>query len=348
MDTERFIRAMPKVELNARLEGYYRKDVLMLIADENEVAAETKHFKTLAGEWDQPDFAKFDAFVRGYMSWLVFPDDLTRLVYDVGVALSRENVKYAEVSINSVFHRLSGMSFEDFMTALNDGRDRVERAWGLKINWVMTVPRDVPRSADDALRWAASVTGKKTGVVAFGISGSEGAQPAGQFKRAFDTAIKKEIPTVAQAGDVDGAEGVVGVLDLGANRIVDAWGITEDPDGLTNLVENSSAVAISLGRARALGWVTELADYPLQALVDAGVKVVLSAEMPAFYGMTLSDNYIAAVNEIGLSIGELETIALNGIEASYLDEPEKAQLLEEFRAEYARLREEMMSSSEAQ
>ena len=138
------------------------------------------------------------------------------------------------------------------------------------------------------------------------------------------------------------------MLDLGANRIVDAWGITEDPDGLTNLVENSSAVAISLGRARALGWVTELADYPLQALVDAGVKVVLSAEIPAFYGMTLSDNYIAAVNEIGLSIDELETIALNGIEASYLDEPEKAQLLEEFRAEYARLREEMMSSSEAQ
>jgi len=346
MDIADFIREMPKVELNARLEGYYRKDVLTIIADENEVADDLKHFKTFVENWDAPDFTKLDEHTRIYMEWLRHPDDLTRLVYDVGVALSRENVKYAEISINPVLHRLGGMSFDNLMAALNDGRDRVERAWGLRINWVMTVPRDVPRSADDALRFAVSATGRKAGIVAFGVSGSEAAQPAGQFQRAFDTAAKKEIPVVAQAGDADGAEGVKAVLDLGAERIVDGWGVVDDPDVLTQLVDAEAGLIISPGRALQLGWVGSLAEYPLQQLIDAGVRVVITAAMPAFYGQGLNDSLIALAENLELNTSTLEQFVLNGIEISYLPEDEKATLKAEFEAEFERLREEMLSSSE--
>jgi len=347
MDIARFIKEMPKVELNARLEGYYRKDVLMLIAEENEIAADMKHFATYADNWGAPDFAKLDEHVRGYMEWLKHPDDLTRLVYDVGVALSRENVKYAEVSINTVLHKLDSMSFDDFMTALNDGRDRVQRAWGLTINWIMTVPRDVPRSADDALRWAVSVTGRKANIVAFGISGSEAAQPAGQFQRAFDTAAKKEIPVVVQAGDTDGAEGVKAVLDLGADRLVDGWGVSEDPDTLTQLVTSDAALLVCPGRAVKLGWVDELADYPLQQLQDAGVPMVLSAEMPAFYGQGLNESYLAIADVFNLDIDALQQLVMQGVDHSYLPEDEKKQLTADFIAAFEQLREDMLSSSEA-
>jgi adenosine deaminase len=346
MSIEAFIRAMPKVELNARLEGAFRKEILMSIADENEISAEIKRFDELVSAFDEPDCSKLAEHVRTYMEWIRHPDDLSRLVYDAGLALSRQNVRYVEMSVNLGLHMLSGMSFEAFMEAINDGRSRVERGWGIRMAWILTVMRDEPRLADDTIRWAASPAGRKQGIVGFGLLGSELSQPAGQFERAFATAAKKEVPSVAQAGDTKGAEGVHDVLKLLPKRLIDAWGILDDPDLLEQLANLQMPVVANISRAVCMNWITTPSEYALRELYDADIKVVLGSSMPNVYGSTLSDEYLTAVNECGFSVEELKELALNGVDASFLPSEEKEDLRGSFEQVYAGLEAEHLSPSE--
>ena len=346
MSVDAFIRAMPKVELNARLEGAFRKEILMSIADGNEIAAEVKRFNELVNAFDEPDCSKLAEHVRTYMEWVRHPDDLSRLVYDAGVALARQNVKYVEMSINLGLHMLSGMSFEDFISAINDGRSRVERGWGIRIAWILTVMRDEPRLADDTIRWAASTSGRKQGIIGFGLLGSEVTQPAGQFERAFATAAKKEVPSVVQAGDSKGAEGIRDALTLLPNRLIDGWGVLEEPDLLEQLSNLEMPLVVNMTRAVCMNWITAHNEYPLRELYDANIKVVLGSSMPNVYGATLSDEYATAVNACGLSVDELKEIALNAVDASYLPDDEKAALRTSFEQAYAALEDEHLSPSE--
>ena len=82
-------------------------------------------------------------------------------------------------------------------------------AWGVDMSWILCIPWDNPRVGDDVARWATGATAKSGNVVALGLIGEEDAQPVGQFKRAFATARKKGIFTVAQAGSSMGADGLV-------------------------------------------------------------------------------------------------------------------------------------------
>jgi aminodeoxyfutalosine deaminase len=341
MSIESFIRAMPKAELNVQLEGAVRKAAWLKMAERNEIPAAIKKFDDWVALLDNPNYATLDELLQTLRGWMLYPDDLTRIVYDVGVALSRQNIKYAEVSVSPILLMLAGMAFDDFLAALNDGRDRAERGWGIRMTWILTVPRDQPRRADDILRWATSVTGRRGEVVAFGLTGKEDLQPIGQFERAFASAQKKDCPRVVQAGDVMEAEGVLEALEmLTPTRIVDGRGIADAPDALKKLVEQGIPVAISMGRALCHGWFKSYDKYPLQRLHDEGIRLIIGVAMPSIYKTDLNDEYLAAVEHCQLGLDELEEIALNAVKFSYMPEEEQTAMIAEFEAAYAQLRDE--------
>lgn len=344
MSMESLIQAMPKVELNIQLEGTMQLETLLLIADENEIRENNKHFAEWIKLIEKPDFARLHETVQVTSQWLQHPENLTRIVYDLGVALSKQNVRYAEVSVTPSLYMQNGMSMDEVMAALNDGRDRVQRAWGVRLGWVLMVPRDEPRRADDILRWATGATGKKGGVVALGLIGRKDVQPVGQFERAFRTAEKKGLPRVCQAGDVTGAEGIIEVINaLNPDRLVDGWGAADAPDVLNLLREKRIPVTVCLARALCLNWVQTYADYPLRRLYDEQVTVVIGSGMPSLFKSNLAAEYLAVVEHCGFSLAELEELALNAVRTSFLSAEEAEALHVEFSESYARLRAEQMT-----
>jgi aminodeoxyfutalosine deaminase len=341
MSVESYVRAMPKVELHIHLEGAMQKNTLLLIAEQNEISENLKHFDEWIRLLDNPDFSRLDEIVTTVSSWLQQPEDITRIVYDLGVKLKEQNILYAEVSVNPALYTENGITFEQFLAAINDGRDRVERAWGVHIAWILTIPRDQPRKADDILRWATSASSRKGGVVALGLSGREDIQPIGQFERAFGAAEKKELPRAPHAGNVLGAEGILEVIhNLAPNRIYDGWGSADAPDVLKLLVEGHISLNVSLGQAVNLGWVSNYSKYPLRALYDDGVVLTIGADMPSFYKTTLTDEYLAVVEHCDFSVEELEELVLNAVRTSFMSDEDKEALLEKFTQEYTRLRAE--------
>lgn len=339
MSLETYIQAMPKVELGLQLEGAIPQQTLLMLADQNEVAASIKGYDRYLAMLRNPDADNIDQLVETFTQWIVHPDDLSRVIYDVGVSLSKQNIKYAEIGLNPSLFMRHGMTFDSFMEAIEDGCDRVRRGWKVELKWSLNISRSEPRRSDEIARWVASAKARKFGVIALGLVGDETAQPPGQFERAFRNADKKSIATLVHAGDAHGATGVLETLDvLHPDRLAGAWGISESQDALKRLSDDRVPLDLSISEARFNGQIENLGDYPLRQLVDDNLNISLSARMPELFGVSLGDSYHCAVTECGLTVDELEQISLNAVRNSFLDDEELQSLLTEFEQAYAALR----------
>lgn len=345
MSTASFIRALPKVELSVQLEGAIQPNTLMMIAEQNEIRDSLKRFDDWAKLITAPDYKRIHEIARMACSWLKYPDNLARVVYDLGTALAKQNVRYAEVGVNPGLFPDLNLSYDGLLNAINDGRDRAKRAWGVELAWVFVIPRDEPRRADEMARWVTTGQAQRGGVVALGLSGDENAQPVGQFERPFSAVEKKELARVARAGDAQGVEGVVGAVEtLHPNRILDGWGVADNPDAIKMFIDQEITLAIGLTRAKKQGWVESIDAYPLRQLYDDGVSLALGTDMPSLYQTTLSDEYLAAVEQGGLSVEEIENLALNAVRTSFMPETAKAEMLTTFTQAYADLRTEHLAA----
>ncbi len=332
MSIRDFFAAMPKADLNLQLTGAFRLESLLLISRQNGIPEATEDYDDWLALLRQPDFARIDEIARAAGSWIMYPEDIALTVYDIGVALSKQNVRYAEIAVApSDFIGSAKMNFDVFLDALNDGRDRALRGWGVDMAWVLCVPRDNPRAGDDVARWASGPAARNGNVVAMGLTDAEDGQPIGQFRRAFATAQKKNLPTAVNAGSGAGRAGVAEVLEeLQPRRLVDPWGIAGDDALLNQLVEADIPLVISLQRARLCGLVKSVEDYPLQQLRASGVKVILSSSMPTLFQSSLVDEYVLAHTACGISVDDLVQMARQTVEISYLDDERKDALLRRF------------------
>jgi len=215
------------------------------------------------------------------------------------------------------------------------------------MSWIFCIPRDNPRSGDDVARWATGATARKGNVVALGLIGQEDAQPVGQFRRAFNTARKKEIFTVAHAGSTIGMEGIVPALEeLEPNRLTDSWGLHEDEAILKWIVDAEIPVVVSLTRALKLGLIDKVSDYPLQQLYDSDLKIMLSSGMPSLYQTNLNEEYIKAHEDCGFDVDEIVDIAKRSIQYSFMDEDAKVDLLAKFDEEVEMARTQHLAQTE--
>lgn len=346
MSIESYINAMPKAEIGVQLEGAAPKQTLLMLAEVNDIPLHSKANKEILKLLDTPNYDKLPDLIKLVSQWVRHPDDLSRLVYDVGVALSKQNIRYAEIGINPLLYMNSG-TFEQFAEALNDGRDKALRGWNIHIQWILNIPRDEPRRGDDVVRYVTSAAARKYGVVGLGLSGTEDTQPAGQFERAFKAAEKKGTPRVIHAGDKQGATSITDSLDLlEPTRIIGAWGAAESPELMKRIAAAGVALDLAPAREYRTGRIEQYSDYPLRELLKNNVPVTLSSHMPALYRTTLSDDYLETAEQLELSISELEEIALNAVRYSLLQEDDKNALLSQFRTEYAALRAEHLPDGE--
>jgi len=348
MSVREFIQAIPKVELNVQLTGALNRDTLLMIAEQSGIPAEVKHFESWVELLDAPDYERLDEIAEVTGKWVRYPEDIARVVYDLGVKLSKQNVRYAEVAIApSYFLDNDYMGIESFIDALNDGRDKALRGWNVDMSWVFCIPRDNPRTGDDVARWATGATAKRGNVIGLGLIGQEDVQPVGQFRRAFNTARKKDIYTVAHAGSTIGIEGIPPALEeLEPHRLTDSWGLHDDKSVRDAVVSAELPVVVSLSRAQKLGYVEAISDYPLQVLFDDNVKVALSTGMPSLYQTTLVDEYVMAHEACGLEVDEVVELIRRSIQYSFMDDDKKSSMLSTFDEEVNIAREQFLKPIE--
>jgi adenosine deaminase len=347
MSLETFIRAMPKVEPYVHFEGAIPRDTLLMLAEENDIAGSMKPraYNDLINALAKPDISKIDELANTYASWLKHAEDLVRVVYDMGLAFSRQNIRYAEINISPALYTDNGMAFEAFLEAINDGRDRVERAWKVKMNWILTIPRDRPRKGDDVAKWVTSATSRKNNVVGIGLSGREDAQPAGQFAKPFATVEKKGMGRIAHARTFSHVEPIQETLQaLNPARITESWGIADDPETLEFIAQRDVTLVAVPVRELRLGRITSYAEYPLPKLLDH-IKVTIGTGMPSLYHTTLTEEWVGLGVQHNLTLNELETLTRNAVSGTFLGDDEKKALQDEFVRQFSQLSAEHLAGA---
>ena len=93
----------------------------------------------------------------------------------------------------------------------------------------------------------------------------------------------------------------------------------EDPALLSRLIREQIPLTVCpLSNVR-LRVFDRMEDHNLKRLLEAGVRVTVNSDDPAYFGGYLLENYLAVQRALGLTRGEIMTLARNSIEASFLD-----------------------------
>ncbi|NLX11623.1 MAG: adenosine deaminase [Chloroflexi bacterium] len=339
MSLDSYLQTMPKVELHVHLEGTVRPTTLLELACRNGIdlpvsSAEAVH--------DWYVFRDFDHFIEIFIAicaCLQTPEDFTRVTYEYGQEMARQNIRYAEVTWTPHTHISERLTWDDLLAAVNAGRALAREHFGVEMRWIPDIVRCNVDTGPTVVEWVTSPGAQAGGVVALGLGGPEVGWPPEPFEQVFRVALGRGLHSNPHAGETVGPESVWGAIHaLHAERIGHGVRAIEDDALVAYLIEHQIPLEVNPTSNLCLGVYPTYAAHPLRALLEAGVCVTINSDDPALFNTTLNAEYLHAVHDCGLSLDQVEQAALNAVRASYLPADRKALLHDTFRAEYARLR----------
>ena len=345
MTLQRFVMAMPKVELHVHLEGTIRPRSLLELARRRKVQLPADDEAGLT-EWFQ--FRNFDHFVEVYLTCskcLRDPEDFQLIARDFMEEQARQNILYSEVHFTISTHLANGCNGDEVRDALWQTLQSGEREHGVVVRWIPDIVRNIgPEWADRTVEWA--LEGRSEGVVALGIAGIEKGFSIDPFREHFKAAAAAGLRRVAHAGEHDGPDSIRAVLDLlGAERIGHGVRAVEDPTLVERLCEARIPVEVCPSSNVCLGVFPCMEDHSFDELLSAGVEVSVNSDDPPLFATTLSEEYSRLSETFGYSAEDLMALALAGVNHSFLPQEMKTNMAERFRSESGRLAEELLDRS---
>ncbi len=204
------------------------------------------------------------------------------------------------------------------VSALEQGRAEL----GISSKLIMCFLRHLPEEqAFDALQSACR---HKEHIHAVGLDSGEAGNPPANFARVYAEARQEGFLAVAHAGEEGPADYVVDALDtLQVSRVDHGNHALDDPALVARLVREQIPLTMCpLSNLRLKG-IDRMADHPVKRAMDAGLLVTVNSDDPSYFGGYINDNYRAVTDALGLSPGDIVTLAKNSFAASFLPDSEK-------------------------
>jgi adenosine deaminase len=102
----------------------------------------------------------------------------------------------------------------------------------------------------------------------------------------------------------------------------------EDPGLVERLAREGMTLTVCPLSNLKLCGVRDMTEHPLDRMLDAGLRVTVNSDDPAYFGGYVNDNYLAVAQARGLGREQLTTLARNSFLGAFLNPSEKAALLE--------------------
>jgi len=312
-------------ELHLHIEGTLEPELVVALAERNGIRLpepDAARIRELNRFTSLPDFlARYTA----NQDVLRTEQDFTDLA-DAYLARARASgVVRAEIFCDLQAHLARGIAAETVLNGLDAALSRSEADHGVSTGLIITFLRDQPvEQAEDAYVRALASGVDLLGV---GLCSAEIGFPAAPFVPLFARARADGLQTVAHAGEEGGPEVVWEALrQLRVGRIDHGVHAADDPELVAHLAESGIPLTMCPLSNRALQVVPDLSRHPLPGLLAAGVRVTVNSDDPAYFGGYLDANLAAITDACGLTDADLDALARNSIEASFLPAAEKLRL----------------------
>jgi adenosine deaminase len=329
-----FARRIPKVELHLHLEGAIPLPTLLAFIQRSGLERHIRTVDDLRARLTYPDFQGFlDTWVWKN-TFITAVDDFAGMAYDVLADLHAQNVPYVEMHYSPGDYRDRGFTVDEVTGAVLAGGARARDDFGIRCGLIADLLWGA--NVEESWRWMEEATpylGR--GVVAIGMGGSEGKSPAREYAELFREARRRGFRLTAHAGEALGPASVRAVIDeLEVERIGHGVRAVEDPALVELLKERRIPLEVCVTSNVKTGVYPSTAAHPIRDLYERGLVITVNADDPTMFHTTLSDEYLILSRDLGFAPADLRTLSLNGVDASFLPEAEKAALRAAFEEEW--------------
>ena len=317
---------LPKAELHLHIEGTLEPDLAFELADRNRITLPFGSVEQLASQYDFTNLQSFLDLYYATMDVLRTEDDFAELTRRYLQRATAQGVRHAEIFFDPQAHVARGVPFEAIVdgigAALADAARDQEVSGGL----ILCFLRDQP--VDGAEQILTRALGRVDSLIGVGLDSAEVGYPPSLFAGVFDRARAAGLHTVAHAGEEGPASYISEAIDLlQVERIDHGIRAVDDPELVELLVREEIALTLCpLSNVR-LRAVPDLAAHPLRTLMDAGVRVTINSDDPAYFGGYIGDNFAAVTDALGLTALEAMRLAQNSVEAAFAPLDRKVALL---------------------
>ncbi|MGM0534815.1 MAG: adenosine deaminase [Pseudomonadota bacterium] len=320
-----FLKRLPKAELHLHIEGSLEPELMLALAERNGVRLPYASVAEVRSAYEFADLQSFlDLYYQG-MSVLCTAEDFHDLAMDYFRRASAEGVVHVEMHFDPQAHQSRGIPLAVVMEGLTLAQRRAQRELGMSTALIMAFLRDRP--AAEALAVLEDAAPYWEMLDAVGLDSAEQGNPPAKFVEVFERARQLGIPGVAHAGE-EGPPGYVReALDrLNVERIDHGVRCLEDPALVARLRDEGVVLTVCpLSNVR-LRVVDRMADHPLPQLLDAGLRVTLNSDDPAYFGGGMLANFEACAEAFGWSEAVFIQLAGTAIEAAFISEARRLDL----------------------
>ena len=323
-----FIPGLPKAEVHLHLEGAISPSTLHELQQQHGLSTTLAEVEKL---YQYEDFTGFLLAFKGITEHLQRPEDYELITYRLMERLRAENVLHAEVYVSVGVCLWRKQDFAAIFEALERGRGRGERDFGVSLLWIFDAVRHFgAEKAQVVAEWA--VRYRDRNVAGFGIGGDERKAAPELFREVYAYCAEHGLHLTAHAGESAGPESVWGALNLRAERIGHGVTVQHDPDLLQELAERQVPVEICLTSNVKTGVCPTLAQHPVRNYFEHGVMITINTDDPAMFRTTLTREYQLLQEHFEFTEEQLRELARNSFEASFLPAEKKLEFLNLFDA----------------
>ena len=324
--TEEYIRGLPKAELHLHIEGTLEPELAFRLAQKHGVSLPRASIAELRAAYDFGNLQEFLDIYYALADVLRDAEDFYHLGLRYLERAHEQGVVHAEIFFDPQTHTVRGVPFGAVVEGLHRALTEAERRFGMTHRLIACFLRHL--SAAEAMDTLEEVLEHRRIISAVGLDSSEVGHPPSKFAAVFERARAQGLLTVAHAGEEGPPTYVHEALDLLAvGRIDHGVRCEEDPELVARLVREQIALTVCPLSNVKLRVFERMEHHNLKRLLEAGLRVTVNSDDPAFFGGYVLENYLAVERALGLSRAQLATVARNSIEASFLDADAKRRWL---------------------
>ena len=329
------LRAMPKAELHIHIEGSLEPELIFALAERNGVDLPYADVEALRAAYAFTDLQSFlDIYYAG-ASVLLQEEDF----YDMTMAYLRravqDNVVRAEIFFDPQTHTERGVAMGTIIHGLTRACRDAHAQWGISADLILSFLRHL--SEEDAIATLEAALPFRDQFIGVGLDSSELGHPPEKFTRVFARAKQLGLRLVAHAGEEGPPAYVWGALNALAVERID-HGVQSEKDAalMQHLVERGIPLTVCPLSNLKLCVVDDLTQHNLPRMLDAGLKVMVNSDDPAYFGGYVNDNYVQMFAATGMGAEHAYQLARNSLEATFASPQQQAAWVQQLDACFAR------------
>ena len=321
-----YIKKVPKAELHLHIEGSFEPELMFAIAQRNNIKIPYESVEDVKKAYQFGNLQDFlDIYYAG-ANVLIHEQDFYDLTMAYFNQCAKENVVHTEIMFDPQTHTKRGVEFSTVINGIQRAREQAEKEHGISSLLIMSYLRHL--SEEDAFETLEQSLPYKHLIKAIGLDSSEKGNPPSKFQKVFEASINEGYIPVAHAGEEGPAEYIDEALDLlKVARIDHGNNCLSDPQLVERLVKDEIGLTVCPLSNTALRNVDHIDNHPLKKMLDLGLKVTVNSDDPAYFGGYITENYLACIEALNLSLEDVKQLVRNSFECSFLSKEMKEKFI---------------------